>query len=66
MGDLKGALVDTDLAIRDWENNAKALFRQGQVSICNWECFQSLESWELLHMFGASQSICSRKVLSEV
>ncbi|KAL3597265.1 hypothetical protein D5086_008902 [Populus alba] len=31
LGDLKGALVDTDLAIRDWENNAKALFRQGQA-----------------------------------
>ncbi|KAG6761445.1 hypothetical protein POTOM_034664 [Populus tomentosa] len=31
LGDLKGALVDTDFAIRDGENNAKALFRQGQA-----------------------------------
>lgn len=32
LGDLKGALLDADFAIRDGENNAKALFRQGQVS----------------------------------
>ncbi|KAJ6692580.1 PEPTIDYL-PROLYL CIS-TRANS ISOMERASE [Salix purpurea] len=31
LGDLKGALLDTDFAIRDGENNAKALFRQGQA-----------------------------------
>lgn len=33
LGDLKGALLDADFAMRDGENNAKALFRQGQVSI---------------------------------
>lgn len=32
LGDLKGALLDADFAIRDGENNAKALFRKGQVS----------------------------------
>ncbi|KAK9286594.1 hypothetical protein L1049_014994 [Liquidambar formosana] len=31
LGDLKGALVDTDYAMRDGENNVKALFRQGQA-----------------------------------
>lgn len=31
LGDLKGALLDTDFAIRDGDSNAKALFRQGQV-----------------------------------
>ncbi|KAK4801120.1 hypothetical protein SAY86_021607 [Trapa natans] len=31
LGDLKGALLDTDFAIRDGVDNAKALFRQGQV-----------------------------------
>lgn len=31
LGDLKGALLDTDFAIRDGENNVKAYFRQGQV-----------------------------------
>ena len=31
MGDLKGALLDSDFAIRDLEDNAKAFFRQGQV-----------------------------------
>ncbi|KAK6143527.1 hypothetical protein DH2020_023875 [Rehmannia glutinosa] len=31
LGDLKGALLDTDFAMRDGENNAKALFRQGQI-----------------------------------
>lgn len=33
LGDLKGALLDADFAMRDGENNAKALFRQGQVVI---------------------------------
>ncbi|KAE8692666.1 Peptidyl-prolyl cis-trans isomerase CYP40 [Hibiscus syriacus] len=32
LGDLKGALLDTDFAIRDGEDNVKAFFRQGQVS----------------------------------
>ncbi|XP_057494658.1 peptidyl-prolyl cis-trans isomerase CYP40-like isoform X2 [Actinidia eriantha] len=31
LGDLKGALLDTDFAMRDGENNVKALFRQGQA-----------------------------------
>lgn len=31
LGDLKGALLDADFAMRDGGNNAKALFRQGQV-----------------------------------
>ncbi|CAO2813525.1 unnamed protein product [Amaranthus hypochondriacus] len=31
LGDLKGALLDTEFAIREWENNVKALFRQGQA-----------------------------------
>ncbi|KAL8540337.1 hypothetical protein ACS0TY_001807 [Phlomoides rotata] len=33
LGDLKGALLDTDFAMRDGGNNAKALFRQGQAHI---------------------------------
>lgn len=32
LGDFKGALLEADFAMRDGENNAKALFRQGQVS----------------------------------
>ncbi|CAL1372512.1 unnamed protein product [Linum trigynum] len=31
MGDIKGALLDTDFAMREGENNVKALFRQGQA-----------------------------------
>ncbi|XLR27183.1 hypothetical protein S83_055083, partial [Arachis hypogaea] len=30
LGDLKGASLDTEFAVRDGENNAKALFCQGQ------------------------------------
>ncbi|KAK8518816.1 hypothetical protein V6N12_012057 [Hibiscus sabdariffa] len=33
LGDLEGALLDAEFAMRDGENNVKALFRQGQVSI---------------------------------
>ncbi|XP_054786936.1 peptidyl-prolyl cis-trans isomerase CYP40-like [Prosopis cineraria] len=31
LGDLKGALLDTEFAMRDGDNNVKALFRQGQA-----------------------------------
>lgn len=31
LGDLKGALLDTEFAMRDGEDNVKALFRQGQA-----------------------------------
>lgn len=31
LGDLKGALLEADFAIREGENNVKALFRQGQA-----------------------------------
>ncbi|CAN6478588.1 unnamed protein product [Victoria cruziana] len=33
LGDLKGALLDADFAMRDGEDNVKALFRQGQVCL---------------------------------
>jgi peptidyl-prolyl isomerase D len=33
LGDLKGALLDTDFAMRDGENNVKALFRRGQAYV---------------------------------
>jgi peptidyl-prolyl isomerase D len=33
LGDLKGALLDADFALRESEGNAKAFFRQGQVGI---------------------------------
>lgn len=35
LGDLQGALLDADFAIRDGEDNVKAFFRQGQVSTCS-------------------------------
>ncbi|PIA56341.1 hypothetical protein AQUCO_00700577v1 [Aquilegia coerulea] len=31
LGDIKGALLDTDFAMREGEDNVKALFRQGQA-----------------------------------
>lgn len=33
LGDIKGALLDTEFAMREGNNNAKALFRQGQVGM---------------------------------
>lgn len=33
MGDLAGALLDADFALRERDDNAKAFFRQGQVSV---------------------------------
>jgi peptidyl-prolyl isomerase D len=37
LGDVKGALMDTEFAMREGNNNAKALFRQGQVGIEDFE-----------------------------
>lgn len=31
LGDLKGALLDADFALREIDDNVKALYRQGQV-----------------------------------
>ncbi|CAM8915698.1 unnamed protein product [Rhodiola kirilowii] len=33
LGDIHGALLDTDFAMREGEDNVKALFRQGQVEL---------------------------------
>lgn len=39
LGDLKGALLDADFALRETEGNAKAFFRQGQVILFNGSIF---------------------------
>ncbi|KAL3638584.1 Peptidyl-prolyl cis-trans isomerase cyp40 [Castilleja foliolosa] len=44
-GDLKGALLDTDFAMRDGENNAKALFRQGQAHVALNDIDAAVESF---------------------
>ncbi|KAK4424181.1 Peptidyl-prolyl cis-trans isomerase CYP40 [Sesamum alatum] len=45
LGDLKGALLDTDFAMRDGENNAKALFRQGQAHVALNDIDAAVESF---------------------
>lgn len=46
LGDLKGALLDTDFAMRDGENNVKALFRQGQAYIALNDIDAAVESFK--------------------
>ncbi|KAF5751225.1 Peptidyl-prolyl cis-trans isomerase CYP40 [Tripterygium wilfordii] len=46
LGDLKGALLDTDFAIRDGENNVKALFRQGQAYMALNDVDAAVESFK--------------------
>ncbi|XP_052193014.1 peptidyl-prolyl cis-trans isomerase CYP40 isoform X2 [Diospyros lotus] len=46
LGDLKGALVDTDFAMRDGENNVKALFRQGQAHMALNDIDAAVESFK--------------------
>ncbi|KAK4405226.1 Peptidyl-prolyl cis-trans isomerase CYP40 [Sesamum angolense] len=46
LGDLKGALLDTDFAMRDGENNAKALFRQGQAHVALNDIDAAVESFK--------------------
>ncbi|KAF7126457.1 hypothetical protein RHSIM_Rhsim11G0168800 [Rhododendron simsii] len=45
LGDLKGALLDTDFAMRDGENNVKALFRQGQAHVALNDIDAAVESF---------------------
>ncbi|KAJ4965792.1 hypothetical protein NE237_017641 [Protea cynaroides] len=46
LGDLKGALLDTDFAMRDGENNVKALFRQGQAHMALNDVDAAVESFK--------------------
>ncbi|XP_043709213.1 peptidyl-prolyl cis-trans isomerase CYP40-like [Telopea speciosissima] len=46
LGDLKGALLDTDFAMRDGENNVKALFRQGQAYMALNDVDSAVESFK--------------------
>uniref|UniRef100_A0A5B7BM10 peptidylprolyl isomerase n=1 Tax=Davidia involucrata TaxID=16924 RepID=A0A5B7BM10_DAVIN len=46
LGDLKGALWDTDFAMRDGEDNVKALFRQGQAYMALNDIDAAVESFK--------------------
>ncbi|KAL6526171.1 Peptidyl-prolyl cis-trans isomerase cyp40 [Orobanche minor] len=46
LGDLKGALLDSDFAIRDGKDNAKAFFRQGQVYLAINNLDAALQSFQ--------------------
>ncbi|OMP01626.1 Tetratricopeptide TPR-1 [Corchorus olitorius] len=46
LGDLKGALLDTEFAMRDGDNNVKALFRQGQAYMALNDVDAAVESFK--------------------
>ncbi|KAK5775223.1 Peptidyl-prolyl cis-trans isomerase CYP40 [Gossypium arboreum] len=46
LGDLKGALLDADFAIRDGEDNVKAFFRQGQANMALNDIDSAVESFK--------------------
>ncbi|KAF3965743.1 hypothetical protein ACB098_07G107300 [Castanea mollissima] len=46
LGDLKGALLDTEFAMRDGDNNVKALFRQGQAYMALNDIDAAVESFK--------------------
>ncbi|KAF2316610.1 hypothetical protein GH714_041951 [Hevea brasiliensis] len=46
LGDLKGALLDTDFAMREGDNNVKALFRQGQAHMALNDIDAAVESFK--------------------
>lgn len=46
LGDLKGALLDTEFAMRDGEDNVKALFRQGQAHMALNDIDAAVESFK--------------------
>lgn len=46
LGDVKGALLDTEFAMRDGDNNVKALFRQGQAHLALNDIDAAVESFK--------------------
>ncbi|KAE8008972.1 hypothetical protein FH972_005430 [Carpinus fangiana] len=46
LGDLKGALLDTEFAMRDGDDNVKALFRQGQAYMALNDIDAAVESFK--------------------
>ncbi|CAH9100427.1 unnamed protein product [Cuscuta europaea] len=46
LGDIRGALLDADFAMREGENNAKALFRQGQAHLALNDIDSAVESFK--------------------
>ncbi|KAL9251402.1 Peptidyl-prolyl cis-trans isomerase CYP40-like protein [Drosera capensis] len=46
LGDLKGALLDTEFAMRDGDDNAKALYRQGQAYVALNDIDSAVESFK--------------------
>ncbi|KAL9264444.1 Peptidyl-prolyl cis-trans isomerase CYP40-like protein [Drosera capensis] len=46
LGDLKGALLDTEFAMRDGGDNAKALYRQGQAYVALNDIDSAVESFK--------------------
>ncbi|CAJ1939398.1 unnamed protein product [Sphenostylis stenocarpa] len=46
LGDIKGALLDTEFAMREGDNNAKALFRQGQAYMALHDIDAAVESFK--------------------
>lgn len=46
LGDLKGALLDTEFAMRDGDDNVKALFRQGQARMALNDIDAAVESFK--------------------
>ncbi|KAL4582372.1 hypothetical protein LXL04_006919 [Taraxacum kok-saghyz] len=46
LGDLKGALLDADFALREMDDNVKALFRQGQASMALNDIDSAVESFK--------------------
>ncbi|MCI22042.1 peptidyl-prolyl cis-trans isomerase CYP40-like, partial [Trifolium medium] len=46
LGDINGALLDTEFALREGNNNAKALFRQGQAYMVLNDIDNAVESFK--------------------
>ena len=54
LGDLKGALLDIDYAISDGEENVKAYFRRGQVSLSEMEkCLVQNYSFKVIRLVNS-------------
>ncbi|URE38642.1 Dienelactone hydrolase family [Musa troglodytarum] len=61
LGDLKGALLDADFALREREGNAKAYFRQGQAHIALNDVDAAVESFKKALELEPNDGIADRR-----
>ncbi|CAN0927800.1 Peptidyl-prolyl cis-trans isomerase CYP40 [Linum grandiflorum] len=64
MGDLQGALLDADFAIREMDNNVKAFFRQGQAYMALNDIDSAVESFKKASLLEPNDAGIRKELLA--